>query len=335
MQKKENYTDFGNWRKKRLRWIDMHCDTISELQNRKEETLFKNRLCVDGERLGQSGGMQFFACFVYAPYFGEVTKEGEVWDKAYESVLNMLDYAHRGDGEPVFVTTKKQIEEVTKVKGILTVEEGGVLNGCIDRLDTLYERGVRLMTLTWNYRNCIGSPNSREMDVMERGLEPFGREVVGRMNELGMMIDVSHLSDGGFWDCIRESRFPVVASHSNARSLCDHPRNLSDGMLHALGEKGGVAGVNFYSAFLTGNEKAGIDDIVRHILYMIDKAGEDAVALGTDLDGFEYRHMPEGIRDVRDIDRLILPLEKSGLTGRQIEKFLKGNVMRVIGDVWK
>lgn len=224
------------------------------------------------------------------------------------------------------------------IQGVLTVEEGGVLNGSLNRLEELYERGIRLITLTWNYENCIGSPNSRKPDVMERGLKPFGIEAVERMNELGMAIDVSHLSDGGFWDCIRYSRVPVAASHSNARSLCPHPRNLSDEMLRALGEKGGVAGVNFYSAFLRekdGNRAgAEITDIVRHIRRMMEKAGEEAVALGTDFDGFEREALPDGIRDVRDMEKIWEEMRKDGITPRQIDKIASGNVRRVMREVW-
>ena len=223
---------------------------------------------------------------------------------------------------------------------ILTVEEGGVLNGKMERLDELYRRGIRLITLTWNYENCIGSPNSLDPQVMERGLKPFGIQVVERMNELGMIIDVSHLSDGGFWDCIRCSRTPIVASHSNARSLCSHPRNLTDEMLRALGNKGGVAGVNFYSAFLrekdgTGESvRAGLEDIVRHMRRMMDQAGEDAVALGTDFDGFETEALPEKIRGVQDMDLLWEAMKRSGITSRQIDKIAYGNVSRIMKEVF-
>ena len=118
----------------------------------------------------------------------------------------------------------------------------------------MYEKGTRLMTLTWNYENCLGYPNSRDASVMGRGLKKFGLETIEQMNGLGMLVDVSHLSDGGFWDCIRHSSAPVVASHSNVRALCDCPRNLTDEMLKALGEKGGAAGLNFYPAFLRKEE---------------------------------------------------------------------------------
>lgn len=127
-----------------------------------------------------------------------------------------------------------------KMSAVLTVEEGGILNGKMEYLDELYHQGIRLITLTWNYENCIGFPNSREPELMNRGLKPFGMEVVRHMNELGMIIDVSHLSDGGFWDVAAHSTKPFLASHSNARTLCKHPRNLTDEMIKALAEKGGV-----------------------------------------------------------------------------------------------
>ena len=140
-------------------------------------------------------------------------------------------------------------EQAKKYAGILTVEEGGVLNGKAERVEQLYEQGVRLLTLTWNYENCIGSPDSRDTEVMQRGLKPFGIEVVRRMNELGMLVDVSHLSDGGFWDCIRYSTDPIVASHSNCRELCRHPRNLTDEMLRASGRKRRCCGIEFLFCF--------------------------------------------------------------------------------------
>lgn len=356
-----------------MHWIDMHCDTLSEIWKGHAQSLKKNGLCVDLDRLRQNGAeAQFFACFVNARDHageagrpekgadpsetgrGERTLPGrEVWDLAYRDVLEMVRLASSAEDEQFCILRDLQEsdhgiqqkkspgpEEGLCTGGILTVEEGGVLNGQIERLEELYRKKVRLITLTWNYENCIGSPNSRDPDVMARGLKPFGMEVVERMNELGMIIDVSHLSDGGFWDCIRHSRAPIVASHSNARSLCTHPRNLSDEMLRALGEKGGIAGVNFYSAFLKepsgkgGTSRAGMDDIVRHIRRMMDQAGEEAVALGTDFDGFEREALPEGISGVQHMERLWDALRRACITSGQIEKIASGNVKRVMREVW-
>lgn len=335
-----------------MRWIDMHCDTLSEIWRGNAQSLECNGLCVDLERLKKAGAKtQFFACFVNAAGSGS-----DVWERAWKNVLGMTELARSSEGEQLhFIREAGEVEggnpinpvcppvpeqEFSGIKGILTVEEGGVLNGKMERLDELYRRGIRLITLTWNYENCIGSPNSLDPQVMERGLKPFGIQMVERMNELGMIIDVSHLSDGGFWDCIRCSRTPIVASHSNARSLCSHPRNLTDEMLRALGNKGGVAGVNFYSAFLrekngTGESvRAGLEDIVRHMRRMMDQAGEDAVALGTDFDGFETEALPEKIRGVQDMDLLWEAMRQSGITSRQIDKIAYGNVSRIMKEVF-
>ena len=335
-----------------MRWIDMHCDTLSEIWRGNAQSLECNGLCVDLERLKKAGAKtQFFACFVNAAGSGS-----DVWERAWKNVLGMTELARSSEGEQLhFIREAGEVEggnpinpvcppvpeqEFSGIKGILTVEEGGVLNGKMERLDELYRRGIRLITLTWNYENCIGSPNSLDPQVMERGLKPFGIQVVERMNELGMIIDVSHLSDGGFWDCIRCSRTPIVASHSNARSLCSHPRNLTDEMLRALGNKGGVAGVNFYSAFLrekdgTGESvRAGLEDIVRHMRRMMDQAGEDAVALGTDFDGFETEALPEKIRGVQDMDLLWEAMRRSGITSRQIDKIAYGNASRIMREVF-
>lgn len=335
-----------------MRWIDMHCDTLSEIWRGNAQSLAHNGLCVDLERLKKAGARtQFFACFVNAAGSGS-----DVWERAWKNVLGMTELACSTEGEQLhFIREAGEVEGeylidplcptapeqgFSGIQGVLTVEEGGVLNGKMERLEELYRRGVRLITLTWNYENCIGSPNSLDPQVMGRGLKPFGIQVVERMNELGMIIDVSHLSDGGFWDCIRCSRTPIVASHSNARSLCSHPRNLTDEMLRALGNKGGVAGVNFYSAFLKkkggteGSARAGLEDIVRHMRRMMDQAGEDAVALGTDFDGFETEALPEKIRGVQDMDLLWEAMKRSGITSRQIDKIAYGNVSRIMKEVF-
>lgn len=341
-----------------MKWIDMHCDTLSELMNlrkakgrraelngketemperAREPGLWENPLCVDGKRLRDAGAeAQFFACFVNVP-------DGN-WNQGYENVLEMLSFASQQEELPLICSREDlKCTEQNGITGmILTVEEGGILNGDLNCLEELYQRGVRLVTLTWNYGNCIGSPNSRKPEVMKAGLTEFGIETVRRMNELGMLIDVSHLSDGGFWDCMKHSRMPVVASHSNARSLCSHPRNLTDEMLHTLGEKGGVAGINFYSAFLTGvsavsdsGKCSAPDDIARHAAWMIAKSGEDAVALGTDFDGFERESLPAGIAGVQDMYQVWDAMKKRGITPRQIDKIAAGNIKRVIQEVWK
>ena len=124
------------------------------------------------------------------------------------------DIAFAGKGADLEENRKKG-----KLSAFLTLEEGGVIHGDLDRVKGLYDMGIRLITLTWNYENCIGYPNSRDLKDMGKGLKPFGFSVIDEMNRLGMIVDVSHLSEGGFWDVVSHSKTPPVASHSNARAL--------------------------------------------------------------------------------------------------------------------
>ena len=224
-----------------------------------------------------------------------------------------------------------QNDTTEKISAFLTVEEGGILGDDINRLQTLYDEGIRLITLTWNHENCIGYPNSKDEAIMQKGLKPFGIEVIEKMNQLGMIIDVSHLSDGGFWDVLKHSKKPVVASHSNARSLCNHPRNLSDEMIKALADRGGIAGINLYPYFIKKNGKATVDDIAAHVWHMYQTGGEDFVAIGTDFDGFDEGELE--IVDIGEMGKLYDAVKRRGLSERQMEKFWIGNAMRVINEV--
>ncbi len=318
-----------------MRLIDMHCDTIFELFRRGNMDLERNELGVDLHKLKQADSMaQFFACFINMRRF-----QGEDrFSKGYQYVLDMIVFAKNQIGKyPEEITLVKSYEELLKCESLgkiaafLTVEEGGVVEGDLNRLDCLYEEGIRLMTLLWNEENCMGYPNSLDGEVMKKGLKPFGIETVERMNELGMIIDVSHMSDGGFWDVLRYSKKPVVASHSNARVLSNHPRNLTDEMIRALAEKGGVAGLNLYPYFINESGMANIDDLIRHIEHLFYVGGEDFVAIGTDFDGFDQGELE--LRNIGEMNLLYDALKKRKFNDRQLEKFWHGNAMRVMREV--
>lgn len=315
--------------------IDMHCDTILLLMREEGLQLKQSPLCVDLKKMKRAGSMaQFFACFVYMKEFTGHDR----FTKGYQHALRMME---RGKKE--FADNADMISLVTnydelmrnyamgKMSAFLTIEEGGILADDIKRLDHLYAEGIRMITLLWNGENCIGYPNSRDVALMQKGLKPFGVETVERMNELGMIIDVSHLSDGGFWDVMRYSKKPVMASHSNARALCLHPRNLTDDMIKTLAENGGVSGVNFYPIFLNGTANASIDDLIRHIEHMYYVGGEDFVAIGTDFDGFD-----DGESEIKHIGQMNLlyeALKKRKFNDGQIEKFWYRNALRVVKEV--
>ena len=318
-----------------MRLIDMHCETFWLMMRKKGVSLQKNDLCIDIEKMKKAGSMaQFFASFIHMSEFNGVNAVEE----AYQYALEMIAYGKAELGKcSDSISIAHNFNELIanrdsgKMSAVLTVEEGGIINNKMEYLEELHRQGIRLITLTWNHENCIGFPNSREPEVMNQGLKPFGVEVVKRMNELGMLIDVSHLSDGGFWDVMEYSTKPVVASHSNARALCNHPRNLTDEMIKALAKKGGVVGVNFYPYFLHESGKATMEDISEHLWHMYQVGGEDVIAFGTDFDGFD-----EGELDISHMGEMNLVYEaikKRGFTERQMDKILNGNILRVLRDI--
>ena len=184
------------------------------------------------------------------------------------------------------------------------------------------------MTLMWNYENCIGHPNSRDGEIMEKGLKEFGIQAVERMGELGMIVDVSHASDGTFRDILEYAESPVMASHSNCRALCSHPRNLSDDMIRALAEKGGIAGLNFCGAFLGTAKDSKIEEMTAHLLHMIQVGGREFPAIGTDFDGIEEVHMD--IPRVDGMEKLWEALKKKGISENQLDLIWSGNALRVL-----
>lgn len=316
--------------------IDLHCDTLWRLMDLEGEgDLLDNDGSVSIRKLESEGAMaQFFACFVYRDTMDGNTPE-EQYEAGYWHVLDMIDYmasqTERCSGRLEMAKEPADIETIHKkgeIAAVLTVEEGGVLNGRLARLEELYERGVRLMTLLWNYENCIGAPNSRDRLLMEKGLTPFGIQVVEKMNGLGMIVDISHASDGVFWDVLRHSRKPVAATHSNCRALADHPRNLTDEMLKALGENGGVAGLNFYGPFLGTPDVSRLEEMTAHILHMIKVGGMDLPAIGTDFDGFDGMQKMD-IPDIGRMGRLWEALKKKGLTEGQLDKIWYKNALRL------
>lgn len=315
-----------------MKLIDMHCDTLGKFQWEQGRHLRENDFCIDLMKMKKAGSLaQFFACFIYAKRF----QDGDMWEQSYNAALKMIaegkkEFADNAD-LIALATNYDEImanEAAGKMSAILTVEEGGVLNGKIDRLEELYRQGVRLITLTWNWENCIGFPNSPDAELMKKGLKPFGFETVERMNDLGMIIDVSHLSDGGFWDVIEHSKKPIVASHSNARALCRHQRNLTDDMIRAMAEKGGVAGVNFYPCFVHKSEKITEEHLADHVEYMYKKGGEDFVAMGTDFDG--YSDGESTIVHIGQMDRVYDAIKKRGFSDRQMDKIWSENILRII-----
>jgi membrane dipeptidase len=222
-----------------------------------------------------------------------------------------------------------QNKEKGKISAFLTIEEGATLRGDISNLRNFHRLGVKLITLTWNFPNEIGYPNVMP-EHQVKGLAPFGFQVIDEMNNLNMIIDVSHLSDGGFYDVARYSRAPFVASHSNARAITNNPRNLDDNMIRLLASKGGVMGINFYGHFLGGDEFSRIDDMIRHIKHIKKVGGIDVLSLGSDFDGIDSTLE---IENIGEIHKLIYALQKNNFTDDEIDKILYKNTLRVLKEI--
>jgi Zn-dependent dipeptidase, microsomal dipeptidase homolog len=315
---------------KNAKVIDLHCDTILKLMDDRDKlSLRKNNFNVDIEKMKNGNYMaQFFAMYVCLEGSPDPLDTClAMIDKFYEEIGKNSDLISFAGN----INDLKENQKQGKMSAFLTVEEGGVIKDKLYNLRTLYRLGVRLITLTWNYPNFIGYPN-HEWVYKDKGLTPFGQEVVQEMNRLGMAIDVSHLSDGGFYDVARISKKPFCASHSDARAVNNHSRNLTDDMIKILSGAGGLMGINFEGHFLSGAERSLVSDIVRNIKHIKNVGGIDVIALGTDYDGIRQNLE---VQNAGEMGKLIDGLEASGFTDDEIDKITHENAMRFIGDVMR
>lgn len=320
-------------------YIDLHCDTLMKAWIHGRQDIRDPGGMVSLDSLKRGGcKAQFFAIFMppvnWKKFVGPLFPKDEAYiQKNLQIFCNTLArypdvLAKARCGEDIRKNWKDG-----KVSGILTLEDGRAVDGKMENLDRFYRQGIRLISLTWNHPNCFGSPNSSVPAVMETGLTDFGKEAVARMNELGIIVDVSHLSDGGFWDVARLSQKPFVASHSNCRSLNPHPRSMTDDMIRTLAEKGGVIGVNFGPEFLTTNTKAKescMEHIVANLRHMVHIGGEDCAAIGTDFDGVKGKF---DVGSPDQMPQLFRALERNGFSENLIEKIAYRNAERVISEV--
>lgn len=309
---------------------DCHCDTLTEAY-KNEQSLYKNNQQLDIQRIiSNGGGLQFFAIWVPEKhrYFGGAKYTLQIIDK-YQQEMQMLK---KNNIDVVNILKKEDINELMthKFASILSIEGGEAIEGSIEVLRVFYNLGVRCMTLTWNYRNDIA--DGVKESITAGGLTTFGRNVIKEMNELGMLIDVSHIAEKGFWDVIELTNKPIIATHSNSRSLCQIPRNLSDEQIKAIAKTNGVIGVNLYPPFLEHNkDDATLDSIYRHVEYILETVGEDYVAFGTDFDGID--EMPKGITGVESMVSILEYLSKKNYSTLTLEKLCYKNVLRVLREV--
>lgn len=299
--------------------FDAHCDTISRILDN-DESIIKNDGHLDSLRIKKSNN-KFIQ--VFAAFSEDKTQVFKIIDKYYSSI-NESEIIHCNS----YCDIERNLENAN-ILSVLSVEGGDVLEGNLETLRILYRLGVRLLTLTWNYSNEIAD------GILEKrgaGLSEFGVSVVKEMNRLGMIIDVSHLSEKGFWDVAEISNMPFVASHSNCKSLCSNIRNLTDEQIKEIIKQNGVIGINFYSKFLSEN-KSCIKDIIKHTEYILSLGGENSVGFGSDFDGIDS--LPQGIVGVESFSDIIEEFLKLGYKEYVLKKILSDNFLRLFKTVLK
>lgn len=314
---------------KALKIIDAHCDVLMKMVEDDRLDFYRGhkQLQVQFSYLEQANVvLQIFALFIppsipvtmrfhYALKMIDVFYERIVKPQKLQPVYNALDI-------------EKLFEEKPKYRcGLLSLEGADALQGDIMNLRILYRLGLRALGFTWNHRNeaadGVEEPNPG-------GLSQFGRELLKEANRLRMVLDVSHLSEQGFWDVIALSETPIIASHSNCKGIRDHHRNLSDDQMKAIFQSNGVIGLTFVPSFISGEKRVTISSLLKHLDYVLSLGGEDHLAFGSDFDGITQTM--DNLQSTREYVTLVNELLKV-YKQESVEKWLNGNWRRIFMEV--
>ncbi len=337
--------------------VDTHNDITSKTVDGFDIGTTGSRNHTDLARLKAGGvGAVFFAAYV-APQYASKNSAGNRAMQMVDTIRH--DIVARYPRAFVLAKTSRDIERIHKqsrIAALIGIEGGHAIEDSLRLLRNFYELGVRYLTLTHtnsnNWADSSGDIDKPEIKHHD-GLTDFGKQVVAEMNRLGMIVDISHVSDKTFWDALAASRAPLWASHSSCRALSNVARNMTDEMIEAMARKGGVIQINFASAFLSQrsadaerlaranampeSEKnippAGLEDAVAHIDHVVKVAGIDAVGIGSDFDGVSS--VPTGLEDVSKFPQLTRALLENGYSAAQIKKIYGGNTLRLMRAVEK
>ncbi len=296
-----------------MRIFDAHCDTLDLLDN--ETSLYD---CDTQYNLKKAAAYDTHIQ-VTAIYTDVAVHDPQ------KRINTLTERFYRETGKIGVIRTRTELYNACGVNVILGAEGGEYIGAEIKNVYGLFEKGIRILTLVWNHDNSIGGCAA----LGNSGLTAFGKEVVSELEKLGIMTDVSHLSEKGFYDVYETAKKPFVASHSNSKALCPHFRNLTDAQFVCLVRCGGVTGINFYPDFL--GENADTDTIIKHIEHFMALGGEENVGFGADLDGIDT--LPHGFSGTEDYGKIINGLLRHNYSEELVEKIAYKNMERVFGAV--
>lgn len=273
--------------------FDAHCDTLLKVYEGKG-TIHKNNWDVSFEKLCKYGrAVQTFAVF----------NEGYLTKADIMHIINILKNETLKSDVAQFCVTREDIENCEKCVSALCSLEGigNTADLEVDDIDTFYDIGVRIAGITWNQDNrfCGGIDNN------DKGFTPLGYKLLQRMKELGMILDVSHISDKGFFEAAEIDGLKIVATHSNSRTVCPHNRNLTDEQFRVLISRQSVTGLNLYPLFVNGTNEATVTDLVPHIEHLCALGGEKNIGLGADFDGIDYK-----MKDINSCEKMNILFEE-------------------------
>lgn len=306
--------------------IDAHCDTASEILDSNEELLSNSRHLSLEKLNNYNSYIQFFAAWIDKNSKNPFLRAVEILDKIKQEV--------RKNSEIIEEITSLQDVKNTILKGkhgaVYSIEDARALCGSVASVRAFYDLGVRAITLAWNDDNEVTDGIA---SVRCAGLTAFGKEVVREMNRLNMIVDVSHITEKGFWDVLDVSESPVMASHSNAKKICSHRRNLSDEQLTAMINNKGIVCINIYPEFLSDNKRANVDTVISHIDHILSLGGENHIGLGSDFDGVDC--LIEDFHGADDYYKLFDKMSKIGYSDELINKITHENFLNFIERIEK
>lgn len=277
-------------------------------------------------------------CFT-SIYLSDERAEMNAAGYAMQQMNDVFRLADRSEGRFRVCRTVPEVRKAfadSAFASVFMFEGADPISWSMKELRVFYEAGLRCLAPTWSRSTIFAHGVSFGDALPETGLTPLGRRLVAECNRLGIILDVSHINPAGFWDMIEESQQPIIASHSNAKAVSPHVRNLDDDQIRAIARKGGTIGINFANMFLRPDMKRDADTpvevIAQHFDHVLGLVGDEHISFGTDFDGTD---VPEAVKDAAGLPAVCRALQARGYSEASLERVCNGNFLRVAGAVWK